>query len=90
MPLRQYGIGAPVTTDRSVQARWAREMAGRLGMLFPVQRVTVRPVDVLPPLASLSGDLGWKLSRVLDFEDERMWHRVSPAIATGTPAAIRS
>lgn len=70
-----------VTTDRPVDAGWAGDTARRIRPVFPGRRLTVRPVDALSPLASLSGDLGWKLSRVLDLGQERAWDRLPAAIA---------
>lgn len=71
-----------VTTDLPADAGWAGQLAARVAPLFPTYRVAVRPVDVLSPLSSLSGDLGWKLSRVLDLTDERAWDRL--------PASLRA
>lgn len=75
--IRDDAIVCLVTTDVPADDGWARQVAGRLAPLFPTHRVAVRPVDVLSPLSSLSGDLGWKLSRVLDLRDERAWDRLA-------------
>jgi phenylacetate-CoA ligase len=79
--IRGEEIVCLVTTNQPADTTWASETAQRLGVLFPTQRLTVRPVDVLSPLSSLSGDLGWKLSRVLDLGDERMWCRLPAPVA---------
>ncbi|MBW4721479.1 phenylacetate--CoA ligase family protein [Saccharothrix obliqua] len=69
-----------VTTDGSGEARWSDALARRIAPLFPGHEVSVRPVDTLPPLAALGQYLGWKLSRVLDLDDERNWDRLPEPI----------
>jgi phenylacetate-CoA ligase len=77
--VRFHMIVCLVTTDMPVDEDWVSATARRVIPLFPSHRVTVRPTEVLSPLASLSGDLGWKLSRVLNLDDERAWDRL-PAL----------
>jgi phenylacetate-CoA ligase len=74
--VREDAVVCLVTTDVPVDEDWERQMAARIGPLFPAHRVAVRPVEVLSPLSSLSGDLGWKLSRVLDLSDKQAWARL--------------
>lgn len=69
-----------VTTSAEPGSQWASILATRLRPLFPSYRLVVRPVDVLPPLASLGQYLGWKLSRVLDLNDEKNWTRLPEPI----------
>lgn len=78
-----------VTTDVPADDGWARRMAQRIAPLFPIHRVAVRPVDVLSPLSSLSGDLGWKLSRVLDLTDERAWDRLPATLRAVVQATFK-
>lgn len=80
--IRDEAIVCLVTTDVPADNGWAEQVATRVAPLFPTHRVAVRPVDVLSPLSSLSGDLGWKLSRVLDLTDEGAADRL--------PAALRA
>jgi hypothetical protein len=53
-----------------------------LAPVFPTHRVSVRAVEVLSPLASLTGDLGWKLSHIVDLEDHTMHDRLPAHIAS--------
>ncbi|WP_063011767.1 phenylacetate--CoA ligase family protein [Nocardia kruczakiae] len=69
-----------VTYDGDPAGPWTDVLAGRLRALFGREEVTVRPVPVLPPLASLGQYLGWKLSRVLDLDDEKNWDRLPAPI----------
>lgn len=55
---------------------WCRKIESRLAPLFARHQVRVRQVDVLPPLAGLGSYLGWKLSRVLDLNEEQNWDRL--------------
>lgn len=70
-----------VTTDGPANPSWVSGLAKRLRPLFPAHQVTVRPVDALSPLATLSGDLGWKLSRVVDLDQPRIWERLPAHLA---------
>ncbi|MEV6258547.1 phenylacetate--CoA ligase family protein [Nocardia sp. NPDC051929] len=69
-------ITCMVTTDQPPNHTWASETARRISPFFPTHRILVQPVPTLSPLASLSGDLGWKLSRVLDLDDAKAWDRL--------------
>ncbi|MBO0867628.1 MAG: phenylacetate--CoA ligase family protein [Micromonosporaceae bacterium] len=74
--VRDDAVVCLVTTDVPADDGWVRETAARVAPLFPSHRIAVRPVEVLSPLASLSGDLGWKLSRVLDLSQQQAWDRL--------------
>lgn len=69
-----------VTTTGAPDGPWTDVLADRLGPVLGAMRVVVRPVDTLPPLASLGQYLGWKLSRVLDLGDEANWSRLPEPI----------
>lgn len=71
-----------VTYDGDEDGPWLRALADRLGALFGDYQLSVRPVRALPPLASLGQYLGWKLSRVLDLNDEDNWARLPSPIDT--------
>lgn len=77
-----------VTTDQPAGSTWAREAEVRLGAVFPAHRLAVTPVDVLPPLASLTGDLGWKLSHVVDLRDRTTHKRLPAHIAAAADGAV--
>lgn len=77
-----------VTTDQPVRKTWIAETEERLASVFPAHMLTVADIDVLPPLASLSGDLGWKLSRVVDLRDRTMYKRLPPHTASVADAAF--
>jgi phenylacetate-CoA ligase len=79
--LRGDDVLCLTTTDEPPAPSWAEEMAARLADLFPGKRLAVRAVEQLPPLASLGQYLGWKLSRVLDLDEERNWGRLPAPIA---------
>jgi phenylacetate-CoA ligase len=79
--LRADDVVCLTTTDAEAGPGWAEEMARLLGALFPQRRVVVRVVEKLPPLASLGQYLGWKLSRVLDLDEERNWDRLPGPIS---------
>src|SRR5262249_44854883 len=64
--LRGADVVCLVTTDRTPDEGWAEATGHRIGALFPEREFVLRPVEVLPPLASLGSYVGWKLSRVLD------------------------
>ena len=49
----------------------------------------MRPVEKLPPLASLGQYLGWKLSRVLDLNDEANWGRLPEPIGGLVAESLR-
>ncbi|MGQ4451133.1 phenylacetate--CoA ligase family protein [Streptomyces griseus] len=68
------------TTTGPAGAAWSEATARRLAGLFPGFELALRPVEKLPPLASLGQYLGWKLSRVLDLNDERNWDRLPAPI----------
>ncbi|MFF5532326.1 phenylacetate--CoA ligase family protein [Streptomyces cinerochromogenes] len=68
------------TTDVPVDEAWVRATADRVQGLFPGYELALRPVEKLPPLASLGQYLGWKLSRVLDLNDARNWDRLPDPI----------
>ncbi|MYZ35638.1 MULTISPECIES: phenylacetate--CoA ligase family protein [unclassified Streptomyces] len=80
--IRDKAIVCLATTDVPVGEDWTHTTAERIGGLFPGYDLALRPVEKLPPLASLGQYLGWKLSRVLDLNDARNWDRL--------PAPIRS
>jgi len=80
--IRDKAVVCLATTDTSADPGWADATARRLSSLFPGYDLVLRPVDQLPPLASLGQYLGWKLSRVLDLNDARNWDRL--------PAPIRA
>jgi phenylacetate-CoA ligase len=77
-----------VTTDQPAEGGWARETEGRLAPVFPAHRLAVTPVDVLPPLASLTGDLGWKLSHVVDLRDRTTRKRLPAHVAAAVEGAV--
>lgn len=77
-----------VTTDLPVDHEWASATAVRIRPLFPPYGVVVRPIAALSPLASLSGDLGWKLSRVLKLDDEKAWDRLPASMKNVVEAAF--
>jgi phenylacetate-CoA ligase len=68
------------TTDRPAADGWSDAVSARLGPLFTGRNLAVQEVDALPPLASLGSYVGWKLSRVLDLGDPRMWDRLPAPI----------
>ncbi|MFF0063853.1 phenylacetate--CoA ligase family protein [Streptomyces sp. NPDC005279] len=74
--LRAGDVVCLTTTDEPPGGGWSEEMAARLAELFPGRRLVARAVEQLPPLASLGQYLGWKLSRVLDLDEERNWDRL--------------
>lgn len=69
-----------VTTDYAPDQRWASQVTERLAPLFVDYIVSVKPVDELPPLASLGQFVGWKLSRVLDLNSPENWQRLPEPI----------
>jgi phenylacetate-CoA ligase len=79
--LRGDDVVCLTTTDVEAGPGWTGEMARVLEALFPQRRVVVRAVEKLPPLASLGQYLGWKLSRVLDLDEERNWDRLPGPIS---------
>ncbi|MEV5880320.1 AMP-binding protein [Streptomyces sp. NPDC052101] len=87
--VRDRGVVLLVTTDGRPQESWTAVVAERLAPLFPGLAVSVRPVETLPPLASLGQYLGWKLSRVLDLNDERNWSRLPEPINTVVAESLR-
>lgn len=78
--LRGNAVVLLVTTNGTPDEAWGADLAGRLSPLFQDFEITVRPVERLPPLASLGQYLGWKLSRVLDLNDEANWGRLPEPI----------
>ncbi|WP_329110615.1 AMP-binding protein [Micromonospora sp. NBC_01699] len=78
--VRERAVVCLVTTDGDPDPAWSAELGARLGRLFGGFSVAVRPVAVLPPLASLGQYLGWKLSRVLDLNDAANWDRLPEPI----------
>jgi phenylacetate-CoA ligase len=78
--LRGAEVVCLATTDRPATPDWAAVVAARLGPLFAGRNFAVQEVDALPPLASMGSYVGWKLSRVLDLADPRMWDRLPAPI----------
>jgi phenylacetate-CoA ligase len=78
--LRGTEVVCLVTTDRPADEAWSQVAADALRGLFPGRTFAVRPVAALPPLASMGSYVGWKLSRVLDLNDARMWDRLPAPI----------
>ncbi|CAL2064289.1 MULTISPECIES: phenylacetate--CoA ligase family protein [Streptomyces] len=87
--VRDRGVVLLVTTDGTPDETWNAVVAERLAPLFPGLAVSVRPVETLPPLASLGQYLGWKLSRVLDLNDERNWARLPEPINAVVAESLR-
>ncbi|MYR00899.1 hypothetical protein, partial [Streptomyces sp. SID6139] len=87
--VRDRGVVLLVTTDGTPDGAWNAMVAERLTPLFPGLAVSVRPVETLPPLASLGQYLGWKLSRVLDLNDERNWARLPEPINAVVAESLR-
>jgi phenylacetate-CoA ligase len=87
--LRANGIVLLVTTDGRPDDAWSARLGERLAPLFEGYEITVRPVEKLPPLASLGQYLGWKLSRVLDLNDEANWGRLPEPIGGLVAASLR-
>lgn len=79
--IREDEIVCLVTTDVLPDNGWADRTASRIAHVFPAHHLTVRPVEVLSPLTTLSGDLGWKLSRVLDLGDIGAWSRLPTSLS---------
>ncbi|MCO6010103.1 hypothetical protein NE236_34565 [Actinoallomurus purpureus] len=71
--VRGQDVVCLVTTDRPPNDAWLASMTARLGTPFTGRRFAVRVVDTLPPLATMGSYVGWKLSRVLDLDEVRMW-----------------
>lgn len=86
--IRGTAIVCLATTDAPVDEAWSRATAERLGGLFPGYDLVLRPVEKLPPLASLGQYLGWKLSRVLDLNDVRNWDRLPDPIRGVVEASL--
>ncbi len=86
--VRGRGVVCLVTTDRAPEDGWTTHVTDRLRPLFDGYDVAVRPVKKLPPLASLGQYLGWKLSRVLDLNDERNWARLPEPIHSIVKATL--
>ncbi len=78
--LRGTDVVCLVTTDEVPGLGWPQVTARRLSGLFEGRNLVVRSVESLPPLASLGSYVGWKLSRVLDLGDPRMWERLPAPI----------
>ncbi|GGZ29491.1 hypothetical protein GCM10010387_23580 [Streptomyces inusitatus] len=78
--IRDRTILCLVTTTGPADRHWTETTTARLAALFPGRELALRPVEKLPPLASLGQYLGWKLSRVLDLGDERNWDRLPAPI----------
>ncbi len=78
--LRGTEVVCLATTDGPPGEGWAEAISARLGPLFTGRNFAVQEVDALPPLASLGSYVGWKLSRVLDLNDPRMWERLPAPI----------
>ncbi|GAA2251254.1 hypothetical protein GCM10010232_44060 [Streptomyces amakusaensis] len=78
--VRDRTILCLVTTTGPADRHWTEAVTARLAALFPGRELALRPVEKLPPLASLGQYLGWKLSRVLDLGDERNWDRLPAPI----------
>ncbi|CAO5254610.1 phenylacetate--CoA ligase family protein [Frankia sp. AgKG'84/4] len=77
-----------VTTTGTVDDAWSVATADRLAPLFEGYDLVVRPVEALPPLASLGQYMGWKLSRVLDVTDERNWARLREPILSQVRSTV--
>ncbi|WP_405660259.1 hypothetical protein OG379_06455 [Streptomyces sp. NBC_01166] len=86
--IRGTAIVCLATTDVPVDEAWSRATAERIGGLFPGYELVLRPVETLPPLASLGQYLGWKLSRVLDLNDARNWDRLPAPIRGVVEASL--
>jgi phenylacetate-CoA ligase len=69
-----------VTTDRPVGQSWCSTTTQRLARAFRGKHFALRVVDSLPPLANMGAYVGWKLSRVLDLDDNRTWDRLPAPI----------
>lgn len=78
--LRGPCIVCLITTDRPVGSLWCSTTTERLARAFPGKRFALRVVDSLPPLANMGAYVGWKLSRVLDLDDDRMWDKLPAPI----------
>ncbi|UXX96651.1 hypothetical protein N7U49_41775 [Streptomyces sp. AD2-2] len=78
--IRGRAVVCLATTDVTVDDAWTRATADRVAPLFGGYELVLRPVEKLPPLASLGQYLGWKLSRVLDLNDARNWDRLPDPI----------
>ncbi|MGW3950958.1 phenylacetate--CoA ligase family protein [Streptomyces sp. NPDC004752] len=78
--IRGRAVVCLATTDVTVDDLWTRATADRVAPLFGGYELALRPVEKLPPLASLGQYLGWKLSRVLDLNDARNWDRLPDPI----------
>lgn len=87
--LRANGIVLLVTTDGTPDEAWSAQLGERLAPLFEGYEITVQPVEKLPPLASLGQYLGWKLSRVLDLNDEDNWRRLPEPIGGLVAESLR-
>ncbi len=97
--IRGRAVVCLATTDVTVDDAWTRATADRVAPLFGGYELVLRPVEKLPPLASLGQYLGWKLSRVLDLNDARNWDRPPtpseawwrpPSPTSTPPRAVRS
>ncbi|MFH8798762.1 phenylacetate--CoA ligase family protein [Streptomyces sp. NPDC017936] len=78
--IRGRAVVCLATTDVTVDDAWTRATADRVAPLFGGYELALRPVEKLPPLASLGQYLGWKLSRVLDLNDARNRDRLPDPI----------
>lgn len=78
--IRDRTILCLATTTGEADAAWTEATTRRIAGLFPGYELALRPVEKLPPLASLGQYLGWKLSRVLDLNDDRNWDRLPAPI----------
>lgn len=78
--IRGRAVVCLATTDVPVDDPWTQATADRVAPLFGDYELALRPVEKLPPLASLGQYLGWKLSRVLDLNDARNWDRLPDPI----------
>ncbi|UUV31542.1 hypothetical protein NQK81_43540 [Amycolatopsis roodepoortensis] len=88
MVVKNHRVLVLVTTDGDGSDEWSARLAGKLRPLFGSYEVLVRAVPTLPPLASLGQYLGWKLSRVLDLNEERNWDRLPEPILAIVQATL--
>ncbi|GAA2785262.1 phenylacetate--CoA ligase family protein [Crossiella cryophila] len=81
LALRKSEVVCLVTTDREPTAFGLAAIRRRLATVFHGRRLVLRTVPALPPLASLGSYLGWKLSRLVDLDDQALTDRLPPPIA---------
>ncbi|WP_397539046.1 phenylacetate--CoA ligase family protein [Rummeliibacillus pycnus] len=62
-----------ITTSESPSEEWSNRLNNRLKTLMRSENILVKVVGKLPPLNSLGGYIRWKLSRVLDLNEQKNW-----------------